>query len=42
MAGDVEPALAHLRAAAAGTTSLPKRRHLIAKAARLRQAARRP
>ena len=37
MAGDVEPALAHYRAAAAGTTSLPERRHLTAKAARLRQ-----
>jgi RNA polymerase sigma factor (sigma-70 family) len=38
MAGDVEPALVHYRAAAAGTTSLPERRYLTSKAARLRLA----
>jgi predicted RNA polymerase sigma factor len=42
MAGDVEAALAHYRAAAAGTTSLPERRQLTSKAARLRQADRGP
>ncbi len=35
MAGDVESALVHYRAAAACTTSIPERRHLTAKAARL-------
>jgi predicted RNA polymerase sigma factor len=37
MAGDVEAALVDYRAAAARTTSLPERRHLTARAARLRQ-----
>ena len=36
MAGDVGSALVHYRAAAARTTSLPERRHLMARAARLR------
>jgi len=36
MGGDVEAALADYRAAAALTTSLPERRHLTARAARLR------
>jgi len=35
MAGDHEAAIAHYRAAARRTTSLPERRHLEARAARL-------
>jgi predicted RNA polymerase sigma factor len=37
MAGDIESALVHYRAAAAGTTSTPEQRYLTAKAARLHQ-----
>jgi predicted RNA polymerase sigma factor len=37
MGGDAESALVHYRAAAAGTTSIPEQRHLMAKAARLRR-----
>jgi RNA polymerase sigma factor (sigma-70 family) len=36
MAGDTDGALAHYRAAADGTTSLPERRYLVKRAARLR------
>jgi predicted RNA polymerase sigma factor len=39
MAGDTEAALAHYRAAAQRTTSLPEQRHLATRAARLRMEA---
>ena len=37
MAGDTDAAVAHYRAAAARTTSLPEQRYLAARAARLSQ-----
>ena len=39
-AGDPERALAHYRAAAEGTASLPERNYLLARAARLAAASR--
>jgi hypothetical protein len=42
MAGDTQAAMAHYRAAAARTTSIPEQRYLTTQAARLRAETARP